>query len=80
MVECRRGDLKALSAEIYEAFDRSTWSCSRFPTAYRRRVKASQPQQPLSACTGGQGVSAYEQKTQQSPALGFSTAPQAGQS
>lgn len=37
-----------------------------------------QPLQP--ACTGGQGTSPHEQNTQQSPGLGFSSAPQAGQS
>jgi hypothetical protein len=35
-------------------------------------------QQPRpSACTGGQGTSPKEQKTQQSPLLGVSLAPQA---
>lgn len=38
------------------------------------------PQHPRSACTGGQGTSPYEQNTQQSPGLGLSSAPQAGQS
>ena len=36
--------------------------------------------QPRSACTGGHGVSPWEQNTQQSPGFGFSSAPQAGQS
>jgi hypothetical protein len=38
------------------------------------------PQQSRFACIGGQGTSPHEQNTQQSPGLGFNTAPQAGQS
>jgi len=38
------------------------------------------PQHDRSACTGGQGIDPYEQNTQQSPALGFSTAAQPRQS
>lgn len=39
-----------------------------------------QPQQRFCCCTGGHGTLPQEQNTQQSPGLGRSSSPQAGQS
>lgn len=48
--------------------------------AVKQRLASDHRQQSRRACRGGQVTSPHEQNTQQSPGLGFNTAPQAGQS
>ena len=45
-------------------------------TASRLLRRGHQQHRSLDACTGGQGTSPKEQKTQQSPGLGRSSSPQ----